>query len=142
MIDLQEILEKIQPFVLGWAHPNWQNWTPTLTGWSSDPTNAVYRYLLMGKIFFFTIRQLTPGVSSSGTTSLTIPFTPATITNQVWVTTCIYEDNGIPAATFGRAIIGSGVNSIVFGIDAKTSGGFTPTGNKRIAACDGFCEIA
>lgn len=142
MIDLQELLEKIKPYVLGWAHPNWQNWTPTPAGYSANPTNTVYRYLLIGKICFITMREVTAGTSNSATATYTLPFTAATITNQTWLFPAAYVNNGTPATTYGRGRIASGGTTIIFGIDASQDGGFTASGDKRIAACDAWYEIA
>lgn len=119
----------------------WQNWTPTLTGWSANPTNCVYRYMLVGKTCFFSIRQVTAGTSDAATLTITAPFTAVTITNQLWLMPALVQDAG-GATTWGRCRIPSGENIFYFGLTAAADAGFTASGNKRVAACEGWYEVA
>jgi hypothetical protein len=63
----------------------WSNWSPTLTGFSANPTNSVYRYIQYGKTVFIAINQGTNGTSNAATFTISLPVTAATITNMQWV---------------------------------------------------------
>jgi hypothetical protein len=121
--------------------PQWFNWTPTLTGFSADPTNCVNRFQIKGRTVTFTIRQVTNGTSNATTMKFSLPVTPATITNQIWLFPIVYTDNSVAATVFGRGIIASGDVTMACGINAGTSDGFTNSGGKRAASIDGFYEI-
>jgi hypothetical protein len=120
----------------------WQPWTPTLTGWSANPTNVVYRYKQIGKLVHLAIRQLTSGTSNATTKSLTLPVTAATITNMVWDAPCGAVDNGVLLATPARGIVASGGTTITFDKDWSAAGGWTNSGNHRIATCNLVYEAA
>lgn len=129
MIDLQELLGKIRPYVLGWAHPAWQVWIPTPTGYSSGPTNTFYRYRKNGTSCTLIIRQGGVGISNADPTTLTLPFTAATITNAAWSTIGPATDNGGAVAAVGFIVSGGTV--ITFYKDVSFVA-FTTSGNKRI----------
>jgi len=132
MIDLQKLLEKIKPYVLSWAHPDWKDWTPTLTGWSSNPTNTVYRYLKKGKTVMLVIRQAAVGTSDSTAVTFTLPFTAATITNMVWTGYGIGVDNNVVLTTPIRGDIPSAGTGVTLYKDFSAAA-WTNSGNKRIA---------
>ena len=52
----------------------WTTWTPTLTGFSSDPPNAIYRYCLVGKMCSVIVSQASAGTSNANTFTISAPF--------------------------------------------------------------------
>jgi len=121
--------------------PGWFNWAPTLTGYSSVPTNAVYRFSIDGRKVHISVREVTSGISNATSITISLPVTAATITNQIWMYPASYENNGVASTTWGRGVISSGDNKIVFGISPAQQDGFTASGNKRISAFDGWYEF-
>jgi hypothetical protein len=121
----------------------WSNWTPTLSGWSADPTNAVYRYAQIGKLVIVSIRQATAGTSNATTKSLSAPVQAATVTNMIWAETCSATDNGTDLTTSSQVSIASGSSTINFAKDLSTiTGGWTNTGSCKIKYCTLIYEAA
>lgn len=56
---------------------SWTAYTPTLTGFSSDPTGGTYRYSKVGKWVALTVTQPTNGTSNATTFTISLPFTAA-----------------------------------------------------------------
>lgn len=121
--------------------PHWMNWTPTVTGYSSVPTNAVYRFSIDGRKVYISVREVTSGISNATSITISLPVTAATITNQLWMYPAAYENNGVVSTTWGRGVIVSGDNKVVFGINPAQQDGFTASGKKRISAFDGWYEF-
>lgn len=66
--------------------PTWFNWSPTLAGYSANPTNTVNRWKsLGGNDILIAIRQSGAGTSNNTTHTATLPVTAATITNMQWL---------------------------------------------------------
>lgn len=112
----------------------WVNWTPTLSGWSVLPTNAVYRYCQIGKLVTCVIRQPTAATSNSTTTQITAPVTAATIDNGFWSSFHAYTDNGTNSTTPGLVDIASAGTILNFYTNWN-GGGWTNSGTKRVAEC-------
>jgi len=122
--------------------PQWFNWTPTLTGYAVNPTNTVYRFNISGGKVFVSVREVTNGTSNATTIHITLPVTAATITNQIWMYPAAYVDNNVISTTWGRGVIGSGDNKIVFGTNPAQQDGFTATATgKRISNFEGWYEF-
>ena len=116
----------------------WTNWTCTPTGWAAGYT-AITRYLLIGKICWFEI--YITGTSNNATTSLTLPFTSANITNLNWSSAnASSTDAGTLLTTPSRWAIAANSNAIVF-LKDMANGAFTASGGKTIRA-QGFFEVA
>ena len=115
-----------------------QAWTPTLTGFSANPT-GVYRYFLEGKLCTLFINQITNGTSNSSNFTISLPFTAATVANAVWSAIGQAVDNGVSSA--GLMTINSGATVLVL---TKDTGGspFTASGNKRTLGLQIMYEIA
>ena len=139
MIDLGELLAKIKPFILGWFG-EWIDYTPTLTGFSADPTNCVYRYSLIGKICTLVIRQGSNGTSNATTCTITLPIIAKTLANASWTAEHTFVNNGSQSATPGRAVIGSGGTVVNFYTDFN-GGAWTNSGGKRVASCTIIYEV-
>lgn len=108
----------------------WLTWTPTLTGWSSAPSNTIYQYRFIGSEVECYIRQGTANTSDTTTISFTAPFPVVTLTNYALHQLCRATDNGTDV--IGVTNISSGDTSITFGNGISISA-WTGSGNKRIA---------
>lgn len=101
--------------------PNWFNWVPTMTGFSSNPTGGVYRFKIVGNTVTAVVRQPYTGTSNANSLHLSAPVTSATITDGVWANFADVTDNGTgtqgmisiasPSSTF---LVYKGVSSVVF----------------------------
>lgn len=111
----------------------WTNWTPTVTGFSVLPTNTVYLYRRMGNTVELNIRQGANGTSNSTSFTISLPFTAATITNMVWVSSAYYAINN-NAGTSGIGTIASGATVISFGSDFAGSV-WNANNGKRVTSC-------
>lgn len=116
----------------------WQDWTPTLTGWSANPT-GVYRYCQVGKMCTLMINQTVSGTSNSTSTNLTIPFTAAASGN--WSAPARILDNGTVQAASGFALI-AGSGTVIAFYKTWGAGAWTASGDKRIVSCVLTYEIA
>jgi hypothetical protein len=74
--------------------PDWFNWTPTFTGFSSNPTNLVDRWRVTGRKIELHIRWQTGGTSNATTLTFSLPIVAATITNMFWISLMRAVDNG------------------------------------------------
>ena len=112
--------------------PHWLNYAPTLDGFSANPTNTVYRFMLVGRKVTVCVRQLTAGTSDATDFTITAPMTAATIANMVWgAATWSHDDNGAALTTPGRAFITSGSGTITIGKDSASSTTWTNANGKR-----------
>jgi hypothetical protein len=62
----------------------WKAYTPTFTGFSSDPTSVRARYCLVGKLCHVSIYASGNGTSNATTFQITAPFTAATVSGMIW----------------------------------------------------------
>lgn len=112
--------------------PAWFNWTPALTGFSADPTNAVYRFCMIGGTVFLKVRQGTAGTSNATTFTVGLPITASSITNDgQWGTPGFYVDNGVTKT--GGAVGISAVANTIANCYTDDLGVWTGSGSKRIA---------
>lgn len=89
--------------------PHRFNWTPTLDGFSADPTNCIYRFFIEGRSCTVEIFQATNGTSDDTIFTITPPVTARTLANATWGSTGWYAvDNGAAISTPTRATIVSG----------------------------------
>jgi hypothetical protein len=124
-------------------YPVWTTWTPTFTGYivGGAPSGGIYRYSLVGKICYFSIREPNAGTSGGAVITISAPFTAATITGMQWIFAAGLVDNNVTLTTWGRGRIGSGESVFTFGANPAIDGGFTSSGNKRVSTFSGFYEI-
>lgn len=114
------------------ARPTWASWTPTLAGWSANPAIGVYRYSLLGKFCTIAFYQGGAATSTTGATTMTLPFTAATITNMSWTNSLAQAiDNGVSLTTPGLVIVASGGTIATFYKD-NSGAAFTTSGTKII----------
>ncbi len=114
--------------------PEWLNWGPTITGYSVNPTSAVYRFKMHGRSVRATIQEGADGTSNATTTTYSLPISPAaTITNQVWSATVpAVRDNGADAAG-GLLQVSSG-GTVISAFKTGLGGVWTASGGKRAAS--------
>ena len=116
--------------------PDWFNWTPTLTGFSADPTNAVYRFRISGRMCFVKVRQGTAGTSNGVGFSVSAPIAALTLANAGWWgNPGFYVDNGV-TKTGGAVGIGTGATAVT--CYTADLGAWTASGSKRIAFLIGY----
>ena len=113
--------------------PDWFNYTPTLVGFSANPTSVVYRYKASGRMISVVIRQSTDGTSNGTTFTFTPPALPATVTNGAWHGTASGVDNGAVLATTVRLLLVASQTTILAFSDGGT-GAWTASAGKRIAS--------
>lgn len=108
--------------------PSAFNWTPTLVGFSADPSNAVYRWAAVGRRMTLFIRQQTNGTSNAVGHTATLPVTAATVTNMNWGNSCLATDNNVQQVG-NLAVASAGTTVSMNGIAAGTN---TASGNSRV----------
>ncbi len=116
--------------------PDWFNWAPTVTGFSSVPATVAYRFKITGRQVFMVIAQKTDGTSNANTLSVSLPVTAATIgTGGIWTgTNGFARDNGANVTVATRWNINSGGTTIDFYKDMAVAT-WTTSGGKRV-----YCE--
>lgn len=113
----------------GW--PDMFNYTPVVTGYSTDPTDTVYQYEVRGGLIRVTLRELTAGTSDSTSLSYSLPCAAKTVTNGVWVGYAVADDNGAALTSPARLIVASAGTSV--SLNPGFGGGtWTASGNKRV----------
>ena len=119
----------------------WQTWTPTITGFSANPTGGIYRYKLIGKLIIVSISMPNAGTSNATTLTITAPFTAATITNMIWSASGTVVDN-TSTIVLGSGRILPNENIINFYTGPSSSNVWTASGTKRVAFLTIIYEVA
>ena len=110
----------------------WLNWVPTLTGFSADPTNTVYEYMVNSGNVVVRSRQTTAGTSNATTFTMTLPFTAKTLSNAVWHAFAQVMDNSALTTTPGLVALASG--SATASLFKDTSGAAWTNANTKRAS--------
>lgn len=116
----------------------WQTWSPTLGGFSANPTGTYY-YTQIGKLVVLSIAQSTNGTSNSALFTISLPVTAATRAGHVWEMPCQVVDNG--ASLIGVANVTSAGTTLNLYKDAGGNA-FTASGNKRTLGMTFMYEAA
>ena len=135
--ELEDKINALRTIEIGGV---WQNWTPTLTGWSADPAGAIYRYCLVGKLCTLMIRQGKAGTSNATNAIITAPFA-SLAGGSYWSNSCQFRNNSTTSATPGFAQIGNGSSNIIF-YTTWVGGAWTASNEKAILNCVLIYEIA
>lgn len=125
-----EVVYYNSKFYLMNGRAGFATWSPTIVGFSANPTNTSYTYSIDGRWCTATVRQITPGTSNSGTFTISAPYTAMTLNNGAWTTRvpgC--QDNGVYSYT-AIAYILQNTNSIVVNKDDSGTA-FTASGAKH-----------
>src|SRR5688572_31735843 len=101
----------------------WQNWTPTYTGFSVNPTGGTTRYTLNGKMCTIWHQQ-GAGTSNATTFTFTLPFAAAgtNVSNPVVVDNSTQQTGRIQT---------SAASNICTVFATAAAGAFTASGNKN-----------
>lgn len=106
----------------------WLDWVPTLTGFSANPTNTVYRYQIRNNNIFIKVCQITSGTSNATNFVITAPFTAQTVTNMVWYVVGLGIDNGVISTAYFSISSAGSVITVTYG---PASALWTNSGAKR-----------
>jgi hypothetical protein len=118
--------------------PHWFNWTPTLTGWSAAPTQAVYRFTVVGRMCWCSVQQYNTGTSNTTGVNITLPIAATTTTYNEWGTAMeLAEDNGAILTGASRAVVASGGTSINCYTN-MAAGTWTASGSKLVRFMLGY----
>lgn len=118
-------------FVQPVGYPEWFNYAPTYTGFSTAPSLTVSRFKVDGKTVTVHESENGFGTSNANTFQVTLPVTAANIANVYWMGTCgIVADNGTnKTGACQWVILPAAANVSVYSNMAL--GVFTASGNKR-----------
>lgn len=94
--------------------PAYFEWSPSLVGFSANPTNTRYLYNIQNGFCVVHVRQATAGTSNSTDFTISTPITAATLSNGNWGVVCYQTfDNGAEQLNPGRAIVTSAGTTII-----------------------------
>jgi hypothetical protein len=108
------------------------SYTPTITGYSANPTGTIYNYKLSGTFVTVYIVEGTNGTSNSGNTTYTGPIAAQTVTNGAWIGVGAANDNGAALTTPVRVNASSGSTTISFFPNFSGASTWTASAGKRI----------
>lgn len=120
--------------------PGFFNYTPTITGYSSNPVNVRYTWRVLGRMLFVSIAELGNGTSNATTKTYSLPSgaTAATLSNANWLVLAQVVNSGTASA--GQLQISSG--GAVINVFATGAGGaFTASGSARVTAGEIWCDL-
>jgi len=122
------------------GYSTWWAWSPTLTGWSADPSNAANRFAITGRKCEIMVAQTTAGTSGSTSKSITLPVTPRLVTNGRWYGTG-YALNNNSAVEAGLVINSNDATGVLTNGNTGVAASWTASGNCRITTLTGWFEI-
>lgn len=120
------------------GYPHVFDYVPTLTGWSSAPTDTIYRWSLKGTLLSVFIRQATAGTSNATTMTITAPYTSKNIANMSWIGCAWCQDNGVFVPNSNCNIV---ANSSTIKFTREDGTNWTSSGNKRVSNANLTYEI-
>lgn len=116
-------------------------WTPTLVGFSANPTNVIYQYRIVGNTVGALIGQSTAGTSNAVTFTVSMPMRALTLANYLIAFPCSGVDNGSGLATPARVTVSTGAT--VFDFATTWAGaGWTAANGKRAFTPELFYRFA
>lgn len=107
--------------------PHWFDWTPTLDGFSSDPTGCDYRFRIGGGTCFLHVYQANAGTSDANNFTITAPVLSSYISQNALA---YYEDNGTLVAGQGYVEINGSTNILKIACASGLTG-WTTSGDKK-----------
>lgn len=113
--------------------PNSFNWTPTITGFSADPTSSTYKFSIDNGICFIEIQQGTSGTSNSALFHITAPV-PSAVDNTTVGLWFFAYDGGAKATNPGGVTIMADTpdDYMRVNISIDTNDGWATSGAKRV----------
>lgn len=104
------------------------SWTPTLNGFSVDPTNSTYQYILVGHLCTCFVYQQTAGTSDDTVFTITAPFNAVRRTDGLWA---FAFNNGAQLDVPGRVSMATGSNVMTLTTSPASGGAWTNANGKR-----------
>lgn len=126
-----DTMNETLPGLLSGISGVWSDWTPTLTGWSANPTGAFYRYARFGNVVVCALAQGSSGTSNSTGVTITLPIQAANTVNGVWSAPCRFSDNSVTSTVSGMVYITAGSTTASF-FTNWAAAGWTASGGKSI----------
>lgn len=121
--------------------PTFFNWSPSLVGFSSDPTSSIYRFNIIGNACTLTITQGANGTSNATSFTISLPVTAGGLAGETWAgATGVPTDNGAALSAPALWQISQGSTTISL-FKAYPGTTWTATAGKRVATIAGFYEI-
>ena len=118
----------------------WLDYTPTLTGFSANPSSTVYKYKVLYNRVAVYSRQGANGTSNATTFTISGPFTAVTLTNGIWQAPAwpTFDNGGAAASTPGAVSIATAASTINVWINSNLgTTAWTNVNGKRV----GFFEL-
>lgn len=109
----------------------WLNWTPTLTGFSANPTSTIYNYRVVRNMCTVNLSQGVSGTSNSTAFTATAPWTAITLTNFNFIGGASSVDNGVAQTLQSRVLVANATNTITAQKD-WAGAAWTASGGKRV----------
>ncbi len=114
--------------------PHWFNWSPTIVGFSSNPTNMIHRWKADGNQMTIAVRHSTAGTSNATTYTVSLPVNAAAIANHNWSgANGFATDNSANLTVATRWNIPQSSSTVAFFKDMAV-GTWTATGTKAATA--------
>jgi hypothetical protein len=117
----------------------WLSWTPTITGYSANPTNALYRYRMEYDTLEFGMIEGTAGTSNATSKTYTMPFAVKTLTNLIYQFPLPLPYDNTTNKAAGVSQISSGSATMTMYLSA--AGAWTGSGSAALYTCKGAYEI-
>ena len=111
------------------AFGQWQNWTPTQTGWTSGTVTGTFKYSVIGNIVFLLI-DMTAGTSNATNAYIDLPVN-ADLNASYGGALGMAIDNGTVLTQAAKWYIGGTSQTIAFNTD-MSNGAWTASGTKRV----------
>jgi hypothetical protein len=124
------------------GYPHAFDYIPSsFTGWSSVPTNVVYRWSLKGNLMTVFGRQGNAGTSNANNAKIALPYPAKSIANGFWNGgATLGENNGSVVANI-IPTIDVATNTIITFYLGTSASGWATSGGKRISVYNITCEI-
>lgn len=115
-------------------------YTPTITGYSANPTNTAYQWRTNGRTITITIAETTNGTSNATTKTYTLPtnVTARTLTNQSWIGQSQITNNG---STTGANVRIASAATTISAFASFSGGAWTASGNAKVDYANVSCEF-
>lgn len=114
------------------GYPQWYEYTPTHTGYSSDPTGE-YRFKIDGDTVMVNVAMAANGTSDSTSTAISLPVTSLSLADNEYFGSCAQTvDNGSNQTTPGSWRVQSNASVALFYLNASPSSNWTASGGKRV----------
>lgn len=106
-------------------------YTPTITGYSANPTSTAYNFITTGTQMLVSIVEATSGTSNATTKTYSAPITASTDTSGQWQYSAATTNLGVNTATPGLSRILNNTSTIDVFLD-YAGGTWTASGSARV----------